>query len=83
MLRRGPDGIDGTADDTQFKSKEEIGAALGFSTEQFKQIAELLGFKDPTLRVVSVGKSGDATRVVQMIVRKTPGAPQLVMWKEF
>lgn len=82
MLRRGPDGIDGTADDTQFKSKEEIAAALGFSPEQFKQLAILVGFKDPTIRVVSVGKSGDVTRVVQMIVRKNGNVPQLVVWKE-
>jgi general secretion pathway protein K len=83
MMRRGPDGIDGTADDTQFKSLDEIRAVLGFSSEQFKQLAALVGFKDPAVRVVSVGKSGDATRTVQMIVRKTPGAPQLVIWKEF
>src|ERR1017187_8116203 len=82
MLRRGPDGIDGTADDTQFKSVDEIRAALGFSPEQFKQLAALVGFKDPAVRVVSVGKSGDVTRVVQMIVRKTGNVPQLVMWKE-
>ena len=82
MMRRGPDGIDGTADDTQFKSLDEIRAVLGFSSEQFKQLAALVGFKDPAVRVVSVGKSGDATRVVQMIVRKTGNVPQLVMWKE-
>jgi hypothetical protein len=82
MLRRGPDGVDGTTDDTQFKSADEIRAALGFSPEQFKQLAALVGFKDQAVRVVSVGKSGDVTRVVQMIVRKTGNVPQLVMWKE-
>jgi hypothetical protein len=83
MLRRGPDGIDGTADDTQFKSMDEIRVALGLSLEQFKQLAALVAPKDPAVRVVSVGKSGDATRVVQMIVRKTGNVPQLVMWKEY
>jgi hypothetical protein len=82
MLRRGPDGIDGTADDMQFKSVDEVRAALGFSPEQFKQLAALVGFKDQAFRVVSVGKSGDTTRVVQMIVRKNGNVPQLVMWKE-
>jgi hypothetical protein len=81
-MRRGPDGIDGTADDTQFNSLAEIQAALGLSPEQFKQLTPLVEFKDPTFRVMSVGKSGDATRVVQMIVRKTGNVPQLVMWKE-
>jgi len=82
QLRRGPDQIDGTADDLQFKSLDELRLALGFSQEQFKQLATLVGFNDQVLRVVSVGKSGEATRVVQMIVRKTTGTPQMIRWKE-
>ena len=82
QLRRGPDQIDGTADDLQFKSLDELRLALGFSLEQFKQLATLVGFNDQVLRVVSVGKSGEATRVVQMIVRKTTGTPQMIRWKE-
>jgi general secretion pathway protein K len=82
QLRRGPDQIDGTADDLQFKSLDELRLALGFSPEQFKQLATLVGFNDQVLRVVSVGKSGEATRVVQMIVRKTTGTPQMIRWKE-
>ena len=82
QLRRGPDQIDGTADDLQFKSLDELRLALGFSLEQFKQLATLVGFNDQVLRVVSVGKSGEATRVVQMIVRKTAGTPQMIRWKE-
>ena len=82
QLRRGPDNIDGTADDLQFKSLDELRLALGFSPEQFKQLATLVGFNDQVLRVVSVGKSGEATRVVQMIVRKTTGTPQMIRWKE-
>jgi len=57
QLRRGPDQIDGTADDLQFKSLDELRLALGFSVEQFKQLATLVGFNDQVLRVVSVGKS--------------------------
>jgi len=82
-LRRGPDGIDGTADDAQFKSLEDVRAALGFSPEQFKQLASLVGFKDPVFRVVSVGKSGVAQRVVQIVVRKVGNRPQMITWKEF
>lgn len=82
-LRRGADGIEGTADDMQFKNQEEMRVALGFSTEQFQQLAGLVVFKDPSFRIVSVGKSREATRVVQMIVRKTVNATQLVLWKEF
>jgi general secretion pathway protein K len=82
MLRRGPDGVDGTADDTQFKSMDDVRAAFGFSAEQFQEIAALVIIKDPSFRIVSVGKSGEATRIVQMIVRKSGNIPQLVVWKE-
>jgi Type II secretion system (T2SS), protein K len=80
--RRGPDKIDGTDDDLQFKSLEDARVAFGFSPEQFKQLVPLVGFRDPVLRIVSVGKSGDVTRVVQMVVRKTGNIPQLITWKE-
>ena len=82
-MRRGPDGIDGTADDFPFTSLAAVQTALGFSPEQFQQIAGLVGFKDQVFRIVSVGKSGDATRRVEMIVRKTGNVPQLIKWKEF
>jgi general secretion pathway protein K len=81
-LRRGPDGADGTDDDAPFKSLSEVRSALGFTEEQFGQLAELIGFRDQTLRVVSVGKSGDVSRTVQMVIRKTGSLPQLITWKE-
>ncbi len=80
-LRRGPDGIDGTEDDPVFESLEQVRLALGFSPEQFAQLSGLIGFKDPVVRVVSVGKSGKATRTIQMIIRKGPNA-QMIRWKE-
>jgi len=82
VLRRGPDGIDGTADDPPLRSLEDVRAALGFSTEQFQQLAGLVGLRDQVFRIVSVGKSGNATRVVQMVVRKMNNVPQLITWKE-
>jgi general secretion pathway protein K len=81
-IRRGPDGEDGTEDDAQFKSLEDVRVALGLTTDQFKALAGLVGFKDQVVRVVSVGKSGDVTRVVRMVVRKTGGNSQLISWKE-
>jgi general secretion pathway protein K len=81
-LRRGPDGVDGTVDDAQFGGIEEVGAALGFAPEQFQQLNGLIGFNDPVVRVVSVGKSGNVTRVVQMVIRKVGGRIQLITWKE-
>lgn len=81
-MRRGPDGIDGTFDDTPFKSADEIGAALGFNPQQFAQIRPLLSFGDPVLRVVSEGRSGNVTRTVRMVIQKTNNSVQLINWKE-
>ena len=82
QLRRGPDGIDGTADDTQFGSLADVQIALGLTPEQFQQIAGLVVFKDQTFRILSMGKSGNLTRSLQMIVRKGGSIPQVITWKE-
>lgn len=81
-LRAGPDGIDGNEDDAELKSVDDVRIALGFSPEQFKQLAPLVGFRDQVVRIVSVGKSGNVTRVVHMVVRKSGNTPQLITWKE-
>jgi general secretion pathway protein K len=81
-LRRGPDQIDGTEDDQVFKSLDEVRLALGFTPDQFAQLNGLVGFNDAVMRVVSVGKSGSATRTVQMIIRKSGATPQIIRWKE-
>ena len=47
-----------------------------------QQLAGLVSFRDPVQRVVSVGKSGDVTRVVQIVFRKTGAVPQIITWKE-
>src|SRR5437588_6527699 len=67
----------------------EVQTALGLNQQQFQQIQSLnlkLGFKNTLVfRVTSVGKSGDVTRTVQMIVSKggaTGGPPQVTSWKE-
>jgi general secretion pathway protein K len=85
LLRRGPDEIDGTADDPPFRTIEDVRVAIGFSPEQFQQLAGLVTFKDPVVRIVSVGKSGEATRVVQIVLRRANNVnvPQLITWKEF
>jgi general secretion pathway protein K len=82
QLRRGPDGIDGTDDDPPFKSLEEIRTVLGLAPEQFAALSNIVGFKDPVFRIVSVGRSGETTRTVQMVVRKVGSAPQMITWKE-
>jgi len=82
QLRSGQDGIDGTADDTQFTSLADVETALGLTAEQSEQIEGLVAFKDQVFRVISMGKSGDVTRSLQMIVRKGAVIPQVITWKE-
>jgi hypothetical protein len=92
QLRRGPDGIDGTADDGLL-DMPTARRTLGFPAQQPQQSQESpqltglnLGLKNTLVfRVTSVGKSGDVTRTVQMIVSKggpTSGRPQVMSWKE-
>jgi hypothetical protein len=86
QLRRGSDGIDGTIDDGRLDPPTPF-ATLGFPGGQPPQIAGLtLGLKNTLVfRVTSVGKSGDVTRTVQMIVSKggaAGGRPMVMSWKE-
>lgn len=85
QLRRGPDGIDGTADDASFDNPNDIASALGFNSKQFEQIAGLVLLTPSQIfRIISVGKSGDVTRSVEMIVSKggLGGPPPVISWKE-
>jgi type II secretory pathway component PulK len=83
QLRAGPDGQDGTADDTVFKNMDEVRLALGLSPEQFQRLSPFISFRDPVLRVVSTGRSGDIARVIQLIFRRAGTTAQLITWKEF
>jgi hypothetical protein len=83
QLRRGPDGIDGTDDDAQFRTLDDVRVALGLNPDQFKQLAPLVSFKDPVYRVLSVGTAGNATRTVQLVFRRVGAVPQLITWREF
>lgn len=83
QIRAGPDGVDGTADDTVFKNIDEARVALGLSPQQFQQLSPFVSFRDSVLRVVSTGRSSDMTRVVQLVFRRAGTTPQLITWKEF
>ena len=83
QLRQGPDGIDGTDDDTEFGSLDEMREAFGLNGDQFKLLNGIISFNDPVFRVVSVGSAGNATRTVQMVFRRVGVMPQVITWKEF
>jgi hypothetical protein len=94
QARRGPDALDGTADDPQMDQQTAFSllglGAVATGTAQSPQangIQNLIVFKspNPVFRIVSVGKSGDVKRSVEMIVLKQAagvGRPQVISWKE-
>jgi hypothetical protein len=94
QARRGPDALDGTTDDPQMDQQTAF-ALLGLGaagtgtgkSQQPNQIQNLIVFKspNPVFRIVSVGKSGDVSRSVEMLVLKQAagvGRPQVFSWKE-
>ena len=83
QLRRGPDGVDATVDDATFKSLEDVRVALGISPQQFQALSPFISFRDSIVRVISTGQSGDVTRVVQLVFRRSGTTAQLITWKEF
>ena len=83
QIRRGPDGIDGTEDDAQFTNVDQVRTTLGWQQEQFNQLSPLISVKDPVFRIVSTGRAGDATRVVQLVFRRAGLSPQVITWREY
>jgi general secretion pathway protein K len=82
-MRSGADEIDGTEDDP-FRppngSPEQAYAVLGIQPQQLNGLAAI-GGADQVMRVISVGKSRDVTRTVEVVFVK--GGNQLKLWKEF
>ena len=86
QLRQGPDGVDGTADDGQMDQQSAF-TMLGLKGQGPQNpLQNLIAFKTSNaFRIVSVGRSGDVMRSVEMVVMKQPlgGArPQVFSWKE-
>lgn len=66
-----------------FKNLAEALSYLGLSQEQFSQLSGYLGFRDPVVRIESIGQSEKVVRQVDVIVRKVPGAnAQILLWSE-
>ena len=83
-MRRGPDDIEGTEDDVQFKVGDgQLQIALGLRKDQFIALQGLITDNSPVIRVESVGKSGTITRTVRMVVFKNLNAIRILSWKEY
>jgi hypothetical protein len=80
-MRSGADEIDGTEDDpfSGPGGQAQALAVLGLRSEQLGDL--VAATPDNVRRVISVGKSGDATRTVRAVFVK--GSNQLKSWKEF
>ena len=85
QIRQGPDGIDGTEDDTPIKSSEDAAINfLGLNPQQYVQLQPFLSpGAVPIFRVVSVGTAGTAKRTIQMVFRRVGVLPQVITWREF
>ena len=86
QLRQGPDGVDGTADDGQMDQQSAF-TMLGLKGQGPQNpLQNLIAFKTSNaFRIVSVGRSGDVMRSVEMVVLKKPqgvSQPQVLTWKE-
>ncbi len=65
--RRGPDGLDGTADDMVLADSlnpQLVGQVLGLSPDLFTAIQDLVTTNDTTARIISVGQSQDMVHYV-------------------
>jgi hypothetical protein len=102
QARAGPDGLDGTPDDPpmdQGMASSLLGVGpAGAATGKSPQATAIGPFKSSNVfRIVSVGRSGNVSRSVEMIVQKqvapggvvagvgatiAAGRPQVLSWKE-
>ncbi|RYD62338.1 MAG: hypothetical protein EOP84_34685, partial [Verrucomicrobiaceae bacterium] len=82
-FRRGRDGEEGTADDPQVQSINQLlGQYLGFNKAQIQSLSGLVMINDKTVRITSTGQVGKVVRQVEVIARKTAGPPTIISWKE-
>jgi hypothetical protein len=82
-FRRGKDGEDGTIDDPEFKSLEEIlSRYLGMGKLQQQALGGLLGMRDPVMHIVSEGRAGKVVRQLEVVARKGGTNPTILYWKE-
>jgi Type II secretion system (T2SS), protein K len=84
QIRQGPDGVEGTEDDTPIATGD-IPGILGLTQQLYAKLQPLLApsMPVPVFRVVSVGTAGKAKRTVQMVFSRVGVMPQVLAWSEF
>lgn len=80
--RRGEDRLDGTADDRILVTPDLAAQFLGMSPQEYAAIQDLVTIKDTTVRIISIGRSSDITRTIDVVARKEGNPPQILQWKE-
>src|SRR5204863_9381072 len=81
-LRGGPDGPVRPEDDG-IRNLQGAEVVLGTPPGQLQALGATYVQTDTVWRVVSVGKSGEVTRTIRVVILKGAGPPQLQSWKEF
>ncbi len=84
-FRTGVDKILGTADDPLFKNLEQVRQFLSMTKPQFDVLGQLIGIQDPNsaiMRINSIGRSGNVSRQVELVARKSGQNPAILYWKE-
>jgi general secretion pathway protein K len=81
--RAGPDGVDGTDDDTPFRSVNQL-ATAGLSAQAVQQLGRYCTVRSSTFDVEVTAKIGDSTRVFHAIIYRNTGTDVQVLgfyWK--
>ena len=68
-------------DSHPFKDIADALNCLGITREQFSNLSLFLGFRDPVIRIQSVGQSERMVRTTEVVVRKD-GNNQILFWSE-
>jgi hypothetical protein len=82
QYRNGPDREAGTDDDRRIKDRNEALQLLSLPPREFEALAGLLSLNDPTVRIMSEGRSGTVTRRIEAVAIKSGAQPQILSWKE-
>ena len=78
--RSGPDGIDGTKDDTPFTSAEMLKPLTGLAL--LCRISEVVSVRSSFFKVRSTGSVGGAVKAVEALLEKTGSVVHIRYWQE-